>query len=235
MAFVGSNEAATAAITAVTTTRADDRINSVFANPDSKDLPLVIASSISKYAAEQANNSPAENYAGTLSQLNAGIVEWTLADKEDAKTQGVGFVRVVDGVVKIHEVVTMFDDSQYAEISMPYRKVSDVTRLQNTLYAFDLKLGTDFYKEAVLVSVGQNVATGIKAVSVKDIKAACVEVVKSLVTNAILANQESILANLIVEADATNPDRVNIQVPTIVSGNTSIFSIDLAYQFNLGA
>jgi len=62
-----------------------------------------------------------------------------------------------------------------------------------------------------------------------------VEVVKSLVTNAILANQESILANLIVEADTTNPDRVNIQVPTIVSGNTSIFSIDLAYQFNLGA
>jgi phage tail sheath gpL-like len=129
----------------------------------------------------------------------------------------------------------MFDDSQYAEISMPYRKVSDITRLQNTLYAFDLKLGTDFYKEAVLVSVGQNVATGIKAVSAKDIKAACVEVVKSLVTNAILANQESILANLIVEKDDTNPDRVNIQVPTIVSGNTSIFSVDLAYEFNLGA
>ena len=168
--FVGSNEATTTAITAVTSTRADDRINSVFANPDSKDLPLVIASSIAKYVAEQANNSPAENYAGTLSQLNAGIVEWTLADKEDAKTQGVGFVRVVDGVVKIHEVVTMFDDSQYAEIAMPYRKVSDITRLQNTLYAFDLKLGTDFYKEAVLVSVGQIVATGIKAVSVKDIK-----------------------------------------------------------------
>ena len=234
VSFVGSNEATTTAITAVTSTRADDRINSVFANPDSKDLPLVIASSIAKYVSEQANNSPAENYAGTLSQLNAGSIEWTLADKEDAKTQGVGFVRVVDGVVKIHEVVTMFDDSQYAEISMPYRKVSDITRLQNTLYAFDLKLGTDFYKEAVLVSVGQIVATGIKAVSVKDIKAACVEVVKSLVTNAILANQESILANLIVEKDGTNPDRVNIQVPTIVSGNTSIFSIDLAYQFNLG-
>ena len=152
VSFVGSNEATTTAITAVTTTRADDRINSVFANPDSKDLPLVIASSIAKYVSEQANNSPAENYAGTLSQLNAGTVEWTLADKEDAKTQGVGFVRVVDGVVKIHEVVTMFDDSQYAEISMPYRKVSDITRLTKCyLYAFDLKLGTDFYKEAVLV------------------------------------------------------------------------------------
>ena len=235
VSFVGSNEATTTAITAVTSTRADDRINSVFANPDSKDLPLVISSSIAKYVAEQANNSPAENYAGTLSQLNAGIVEWTLADKEDAKTQGVGFVRVVDGVVKIHEVVTMFDDSQYAEISMPYRKVSDITRLQNVSYACDLKLGTDFYKEAVLVEVGQITRTGVKAVSVKDVKAAIVEVIKSLVTDAILTNQTAILANLIVEKDATNPDRVNIQVPTIVSGNTSIFSIDLAYQFNLGA
>jgi phage tail sheath gpL-like len=236
VSFVGSNEATTTAITAVTSTRADDRINSVFANPDSKDLPLVIASSIAKYVAEQANNSPAENYAGTLSQLNAGTVEWGLTtDKEDAKTQGVGFVRIVNGVVKIHEVITMFDDSQYAEISMPYRKVSDITRLQNVSYACDLKLGTDFYKEAVLVEVGQTIRTGVKAVTIQDIKAAIVEVIKSLVTDAILTNQPAILANLIVEKDDTNPDRVNIQVPTIVSGNTSIFSIDLAYQFNLGA
>ena len=235
VSFVGSNEATTAAITAITSARADDRVNSVFANPASKDLPLVIASSIAKYVAEKANNSPAENYAGALSQLTAGSVEWKLqTDKEDAKTQGVGFIRVVDGIVKAHEVITMYDDSQYAEVAMPYRKVSDITRLQNVLYAFDLKLGTDFYKEAVLVSVGQTVVTGINAVSVKDIKSTCVAVVKSLVTNAILANQETIIANIIVEKDSVNPDRVNIQIPTIVSGNTSIFSIDLAYQFNSG-
>ena len=46
VSFVGSNEATTTAITTITSARADDRINSVFANPDSKDLPLVIASSI---------------------------------------------------------------------------------------------------------------------------------------------------------------------------------------------
>ena len=235
ISFVGSNAATVAEITAITVTRALDKINAVFANPSSHDLPLIISSSIAKYVSEKANTSPAENYAGALSQLTPGAIEWTLADKEDAKTQGVGFVRIVSGAVKIHEVVSMFDDSQYAEISMPFRKVSDITRLQNVMYALDLKLSTDFYKEAALVDVGQIVAAGVQAVSVKDVKAAVVEVVKSLVEKAILTNQPGILANLIVAKDSTNSDRVNIQLPTIVSSNTSIFSIDLGYQFNTGA
>jgi phage tail sheath gpL-like len=232
--FTGSTEADREDATAVTSARTDDKVNSQLVSPGSDDLPFVVAARQVARIAKIANNDPASDYgAQSCTGLTPGgdADQWDYTVRDQAVKAGSSTIEVVDGVVKIGDVVTMYAPT--GEEPPAYRYVCDIVKLQNIAYNLQLKFASDDWVGKPLVPDDQPV-TNKNARKPKHAKAVVANLIDALAAAAIISDPASAKETIVCTIDSQNPKRLNVEFTVQLSGNTNIIDVSFNWGFYFG-
>jgi phage tail sheath gpL-like len=228
--FTGVTYATVEAATAICSGRRDDYINSQLVAPGSPNLPFVVAARQVARIAQQANNKPASDY-GSLraTGLIAGSDrdQWDWTQRDQALKLGSSTVEIKDGVVALSDVVTFYRPADEEPPSK--RFVKDIVRIQTALYNIDLRFSAPDWDGAPFIPDGQptvNPDARTPSGAVADAAA----IVQSLADNAIVVRADE--TKKAITATIAGPNRLDLVIPILLSGNTNIKDIQLRWGFN---
>lgn len=233
--YVGNTTASVASATTVSKARKLDYINSQLVAPGSHDLPIVVAAAQMVEIALLANNIPAHDYG---SRHAVGITpgtdmqQWDNIERETAVLAGSSTIKVVDGAVRISDVVTF-----YAPTGVPipsHRFVVDIVKIANILFNYDLIFANPEWDGAPLVP-DADVVSLPEAKQPKMAVAALSTLITSLAENAIISNPEAARKTIRAGINAQNPKRLDVTATLQIAGNTNILSIDFNWGFLFGS
>jgi phage tail sheath gpL-like len=233
LVFSGSN-ASHATVTAITDARPTDRTNVILTEPGSNDLPCVIAADQLRRIAKRANENPAYDYCMMdCPRLTPGpdSSQWNDAQRQSAYLAGCSSTVVVDGMVYISDVVTMYHPT--GEDPPAYNKAVNNEKIATVIYNIDREFGGNRWSGRPLVPDGQ-VVTNPEARKPKAAKAAVDGILEALAKDAIISDLDFAIANSSASISTTNPDRLDVKVVFKVSGNANVISIDLAFSNYFG-
>ena len=219
--------------TAITDARKDDKINFLIQSIGSRELPFVIAArGLAKDIMPTANDNPAQNYKGKLTQLQAGIdsVQESYTIRNNAMKLGASTNVLTGSVAELSDIVTFYHPA--GEPIPAFRYVVDIVKLQNILFNCELIFASDDWKGAPLLPDGTP-TTNPTAKQPKNARTALGNLADSLASSAIIAEPEFTRANLTVDIDSQNPKRLNWKFPVKLSGNTEVISGDILFGFFL--
>jgi phage tail sheath gpL-like len=231
MIFTGSNKPDVTSATAVTSLRPDDRVNVQLIAPGSVNLPFVIAARQLARIAKVANNNPPVGYQGQKATgLIPGIdgVQWDYLSRDIAAKAGSSWTAVVDGVVTIGDVVTMWRPT--GEDPPAYRYVNDVVKLQNIIFNLALIFASPEWAAAPLIPDDQPTVNPA-ARKPKSAKAAVNVLLGNLGAQAIISDPATAKKATTAAIDSQNPKRLNVGVKLALSGNTNIKDVNLKFGF----
>lgn len=234
VAFVGSNEATLATVTAVTDARKTDRTNAVVNAPGSHDLPFVIAARAMARIAKVANNTPMKDFAyNKMDGIVPGLdsEQWVYSQRDTAVKAGAGTTEVIDNVVNISDTITMYHPT--GEQVPGYRFVSDIVKLQQFIFNLNVIFNNTNWQSKALVP-DEQILTTREAVKPKMAKAEVAALVDALAGEAILSDPDTIKATIEAGINGINPKRLDLAVTILLSGTTNIISIDNNYGFYFG-
>ena len=235
VAFTCDNQVSVNDATSIPDGRAADRTNVQLNVPGCNNLLFVSCARQVARIIKLANNNPAHDYGGRKADTlipGADGDQWTYLEKDQAVKAGASTTDVVDGVVAISDVVTMYHPA--GDPLPAYRYVVDIVKLQNVIFNLDLVFASAEWDGAPLIPDDQP-TTNRAAKKPKTAKAAAAAVVDGLALEAILSDPETSKANILSEIDTANPKRLNLCVPVSLAGNTNIISIDLKFGFFFGS
>jgi phage tail sheath gpL-like len=234
VAFCGNGVASMSTATSVTTTRNTDRVNCQLVNPGGADMPFVIAARQVARIASMANNNPPTGYGGLKAEtLSPGLdsVQWDYPTRDAAVKAGSSTVEVIDNVVQLSDVVTMYRPT--GENPPAYRYVVDQIKLWNVTYNVDRIFTAQEWASAPLIPDGQP-TNNPNARQPKSAVTQMRALIDDLALAAIIADPEFAKKNTIAWIDTSNPKRLNVQTTLKIAGNTEIKSVVVQWAFNYG-
>lgn len=232
--YTGINTSSVATVAAITDARKTDRTNVYCPNPDSNDLPWVIAARWVARIAKLANENPAHDYARLeLTGLTQGAdgSQWTSSQRDFAVKSGCSTIEVIDEVVNISDTVTCYHPT--GEEPPAYRYVCDIQKLDTVIYNADLIFGGKDWAGAPLVPDIQAVKNPT-AKKPKMAMSALAKMFGDLADDAVISDPEFAIANSSASIDGTNPKRLNVRIVCKLAGNTNVISVDVAFGFYYG-
>lgn len=232
--FTGQTSANIDTALAVPEARGSDRVNAQLVAPGSPELPLVVAARQLARIVVTANNKPASDYGGQRATgLEAGPagVQWTYPQRDRAVKAGSSTVEVVDGIVRIGDVVTMFHPQ--GDPVPAYRYVADIVKIQNIIYNLDQIFTAPGWAGSPLIPDDQPTVNR-DAKKPRNAVAAVAAMLDNLGLNAIISDPEYAKANTIAQISEQNPKRLDIATTVKLSGTVSIISVDLSFGFYFG-
>lgn len=232
--FSGNTATAVAAATAVSDARKTDRVNNQLVAPGSNDLPFVVAARQLAKIAVQTDNNPATSYQSLAATgLTPGLDsdQWTFVERDEALKKGSSTIRVKDDVVLVEDAVTFFHPD--GDDNPAFRYVVTIIKLQNIVFRFDNEFSKSEWAGAPLIKAGQ-FSTNPNARSASKAKTKAAQIIDNLALDALISDPETAKANMIVEINGTNPNRLDFCIPVQVSGNTNQKSIDIKFGFFFG-
>ena len=230
--FTGNTQTTPADAYAVSDARPTDRVNAYLMAPGSKQLPCVAAAAQLKKIAERASAAPPRGYLKMVCPEaipGSDADSWDYTKRELAGGKGCSNSLTVDGVLKCGDVFTFYKPT--GELPPAYRKVVHIVRLQNTLHAIDLKLGSDEWASAPLLPNGQPTDEP-SAKYPNDAVGDCMGVVETLGLNAILADTATTKKLITASISGDDADELTLKIPVKLSSNTDKIAGVLEYGFN---
>lgn len=235
ISVVGSTETDVATAIAVPEARkATDRTNAQMVAPGSINLPLQIAAAAVRQIAQRANNNPPRNYGGLkMSTLTPGTdaEQWDFNQKDTAFKGGSGSTEVVDGVVQLDNIITMFHPT--GDPQPIYRYYRDIVILQNVLFNLEILYSTDPWGSAILVPDGEQV-NNTAAVHPIDARIAQSSLAQNMALLGFISDPGFTTANQTAAIDDQNPKRLNTTFPIKISGTDDQRSVDVLANFFFG-
>jgi phage tail sheath gpL-like len=234
VAFTGNTVASRATATATSAARRTDRINAYLVAPGAAELPFVVAAAQLAKIARVANNSPAVGYGAIpVPSLTPGTdaQQWDHTARDAAKSAGCSTSVVVDGVMQINDVVTFYRPT--GEEPPAYREVVQIIKLMNAIYNLNLVFSSREWAAAPLLP-DSSITALPQARKPKSAKAAVLKVLTGLEAEAIITSAKASFKATTAGIDGSNPDRLNIDVPFMVSGNSHVKAITVRWGFNFG-
>jgi phage tail sheath gpL-like len=234
LVFTGAYVTTVASAIAIPDARKTDRINVQLVAPGSRNLPFVIAARQLAKIVRLANNNPPHDYAmQRVTGLTAGADgdQWDLTGRDQAVKGGSSTIEVVDGEVRVSNVVTFYHPT--GEEPPAYRYAVDIVKLQTCVYSVNLLFEAQEWAGAPLVPDSQ-VVTNPTAKSPKMAKAAVGAILDDLGKAAIISDPDTAKKNVTAVIDSMNPKRLNVRVPIQLSGNTNIIDATLEWSFFFG-
>lgn len=234
IAFTGNTVASRATATATSAARRTDRINAYLVAPGAAELPFVVAAAQLAKIARVANSSPAVGYGAIpVPSLTPGTdaQQWDHGARNTAKGEGCSTVVLVDDVLQINDVVTFYRPT--GEEPPAYREVVQIIKLMNAIYNVNLVYSAREWAAAPLLPDGA-ITTLPQARTPKSAIAAVLPTLVGLEADAIITSARGAFKATRATIDGSNPDRVNIDVPFMVSGNTVVKAITIRWGFNFG-
>ena len=216
--------------TAITDAQAqiNDYVNFLIVSVGSEELPFrVAARGLAKDIVTTANDNPATNYKGTLTQLKAGDddkqEDYTVRDK--AVQLGSSTNIKISDCAALNDTVTFYHPSSDKLKVRAY--VCDIVKTMNVLYNCELIFAADEWKGAPLLPDADDASGNVNAKQPKDAKTELISLAKSLSRNAIISDLDFTLSNITASIDTQNPKRLNWTFPVKISGNVEVISGDI--------
>ena len=234
IAFVGNTEAVVGTATTVSAARSTDRVNAQLVAPGSKNLPFVVAARQLARIAKVANNTPAKSYQKQQATgLTPGTDEeqWDYDARDLAVKAGSSTVEIVDGLIKIADVVTFYRPT--GEDPPGYRYVVTIVKLQNCIYNFNLEFEKEEWASAALVT-DADVTVSEVARRPKDWVAKANQILQSLGNEAIISDVAGAQDKTDARINGSNPNRLDLDVEFPVSGNANIQNMTQSFGFLFG-
>ena len=233
--LTGNNIVDPTTASAVSAARSEfDKTNGFACAPGSKNLPLQIASRSIARIAVIADSNPARSYqSARLSGITPGIdsEQWNYAQRDLAVKRGCSTIEVVDGVIKLGDMVTFWAPA--AEVIPAYRYIVTIVKLQNMIFNTAIIFEQDTWKGAPLIPDNQATVEST-AKKPKMAKAEIAAMIDILALYAIISDPDTAKASIIAVINDMNPNRLDLKWTTQVSGNTNITSIDNDFGFFFG-
>ena len=231
VAFTGNTQPSVLTATSVSSVRRTDRVNAYLTAPGAAELPFVVAAAQLAKVARTANSNPATGYGAIpVPSLTPGSdsVQWTQPQRNAAKAAGCSTSVVVDGEVQVNDVVTFYRPT--GEDPPAYREVVQIVKLMNAVNVINTRFSRREWAAAPLLP-DRAVTTNPNARKPKSAKAAIYSDLIGLQSAAIITDAKAAMKATTVVAVG---DRLDIDVPFNVSGNTHVKAITLHWGFDFG-
>jgi len=236
--WTGYGDPTVVAATTIPDARKTDRTNSQLVAPGSPDLPFVVAARQLAIIARVANDNPATGYGGeNIAGLTPGkdSEQWyTYANRQLALDKGSSTVEKIDNILQIGDVCTFWHPTGEPALTKRYKKVVAIVKLQQIAYNLALIFGAQKWAAAPLIPSGQ-ATTNENAKRPEDAQTEVDGLIDSLGLAAILSDPEACKEATTCELDDQNPDRINIDVAALLSGNTTVKDVQILWSFYVGS
>ena len=232
--FTGTNEATLATLTAVTDARKDDRTNVICPNPGSNDLPFLIAADYVRRIAKRANENPPFDYGGLIMPaLSPGLdsVQWSSSQRDTAVKAGLSTAEIVDGAVRISDVVTCYHPT--GEDPPAYSYAVDIEKIATMIYQFELEFNGSNWLGHPLIPNDQ-ATKNPEARKPNDAIAAMWRIFDNAALDAIISDPDFAKENSTADISSVNPKRLDIVATFKLSGNANVIAITLNFGFYYG-
>lgn len=215
--------------------RKSDKVNVVLHVPGAKDMPWEYTARAAVRITNRAGSNPATDYARqALTLLRPGL-ETEQADvnqRELLVQAGISTTELVSGVVELSDTITYYHPD--AEPIPGYRFVVDLTKLQNIIFNIRIEFIKEEWDGAPLLKDDDD-TNNPKAKKPKMAIGALKAIARALVLDAICADLKTIQDGIDANINGSNPKRLDMLFPSILSGNTNQRAVDLNFGFNFAA
>lgn len=188
--------------------------------------PWAWAARVAAQVALAASIDPARPF-GTL---ELGVIapkkteEFTLEERNQLLYSGISTFKVANGETQIEMLITSFQKNSFGSPDTSYHKVNTVLTL--SYLRFDLKARiTSKYPRHKLADDGARVAPGQAIVTPKVIKAEIVTKFREWEEKGLVEGVDQFKAQLIVERNADNPNRVDVLMPPDLVNQFDVLAI----------
>lgn len=235
LAYYGSKETDPTLVSNDTDTRLNDRTNVKFPVPGSPSLNIDIAASIVALVAKTKNSNPAKPYFDTpifgITAGNSSVVQWDYAKRDFIEKRGCSTSFIDNGLIIVGDVLTTYHP--VGEDFPGYRYGVDVAKLQ--LILTDLKKLFKGENWVATILVGDNdEVSNPDARKPSDAKGDVFGLIDIWANAAVVKDRDFLKANTLAEIDPSNSNRLNVVVPSILSGSTRIRSVTLKFSTEVG-
>lgn len=215
---------------AFTANRRTDRATGFYPAPDSLSNPHEIAAQAIGHAERTASEVTAQGYAGiSLIGVDPGDIgnRWTddQEDRDTAVAGGVSTSRIINGVTKMSDFITMSRPGTTPVKSNTYREVVNIVKAQNILNSIVVDFSQSKWQGIIIVDDIALVSSSIdrqKARDVQSVKDELYALVDEWESKAWLFQGAFTKKNLTVEIRGAT-DGFNTVIPIIYSGVGKIF------------
>ncbi len=235
--WTGFGDPTVVAATTIPELRKSDRTNSQLVAPGSPDMPFVVAARQLAIIARVANDNPATGYGGQpIRGITPGTSaeQWLNANRQLALDQGSSTVELVDNILQIGDVCTFYHPTSEPVLTKRYKKVVAIVKLQQIAYNLALIFGSQKWAAAPLIPSGQ-ATTNENAKRPEDAQTEVDGLIDSLGLAAIISDPDACKEATLCALDDQNPDRINVDVTALISGNTTVKDVNVYWSFYVGA
>ncbi len=156
---------------------------------------------------------------------------FALTDRNVLLWDGISTFTVAnDGTVQLENVITTYQFNSFGVADNSYLELETMTNLTYVLRALKAVVTSQFARMK-LAADGTRVSPGTNVVTPKIIKGALIAQYRQLEDNGFVQGSTQFAANLIVQKNSTNPNRVDVVYPAILINQLRIFA--LLMQFTL--
>ena len=235
ISFYGSKETDPTLVSADTETRLNERTNAKFPVLGSPSVLVEIAASLVALVSSTKNSDPAQPYYDSaifgITPGNSTVVQWSFIERDFIEKRGCGTSFIDNGLIKVGGVLTTFHP--VGEDNPGFRYAVDIAKIQFQLFRLrQLFTGSKWIKK-ILVGDRDEV-TNPNARKPSDAKSDVWALIDEWADAAIVVDREFLKENTFTEIDPENPKRLNVVVPSILSGDARIRSIDLKFSTEVG-
>ena len=235
LAYIGSSETDATLVSADTDTRLNDRTIVKFPVPGSPSVNIDIAASLVAKVAKTKDADPAVPYYDTvvfgITPGNSTVVQWDLNVRNFIELRGCSTSFVDNGQVKIGDVLTTYHP--VGEEFPGFRYAVDIAKLQLILGDLRSNFSGDKWTGKILIG-DRDEATNPNARKPSDAKADVFGLIDIWANAAVVKDRDFLKENTFTEIDPSNSNRLNVVVPSILSGAARIRSIDLNFSTEVG-
>lgn len=212
----------------------NDQHTSIMGFYDSPTMSCVCAAALAAQAAVSARADP-----GTPMQTLPliGVLAPPLASRFNLSTRnsllydGVSTFTVdVDGTVRIENLITTYQQNSFGAADNSYLEVETMHLLTFILRALKTVV-TSKYSQVKLAANGTRFAPGSNIVTPNIIRADLIAMYQQLEYNGYVQNSTAFAENLIVQQNASNPNRLDVLYPAVLIDQLRVFA--LLMQFRL--
>lgn len=188
--------------------------------------PWVVAARITAEAAKSLIIDPAR----PLQTLDIGIEpadpadRFTMQERQVLLTSGIATLMTSGGTVRIERAITTYQKNAWDQPDPSYLDVNTLFTLAYLLRFLKLRI-TQKYGRHKLANDGTRFGAGQAIVTPKILRAELVAAYGELERNGLVENADAFAANLVVERDQNNPNRVNVLFPPDLVNQLRIFAV----------
>jgi phage tail sheath gpL-like len=235
IAYYGSKETDPTLVSTDTESRLNERTNAKFPVPGSPSTHVEIAASVAAHIAVTSSDNPPKPYNEAviygILPGNETVIQWTYAQRDFINKRGCSTSFLDKGLLKIGDVLTTYHP---VGVDFPgYSYAVDIAKVQVQLSDLSNLFEGPKWSGKILVG-NRDEITNPEARRPFDAKTDAFALIDSWGQNAIIKNPDFAKDNTQAEIDPGNPNRLNVNVSSILSGAARIRSIKTIFSTEVG-